>query len=176
MNLESDKRLNIQLRLDFPSALTGEARQAGGEDIESLSVVSEPECPALSGVYSALTPNSLMIGHHFSAPAFTSAPSASGVCRSRGKTSNPKSTNRDRTAGSASASTAAALSLPMTSFGVPLGAKIPYQADQEIFGSPSSAKSEFQVPAPNASRLSPAFMPPARTSCSTSGTPNHRSI
>jgi len=35
MNLESDKRLNIQLRLDFSSASTGEARQAGGEDIES---------------------------------------------------------------------------------------------------------------------------------------------
>src|SRR5258708_8706925 len=46
MNLESDKRLNIQLRLDFSSAATGEARQAGGEDIESLSVVSEPERPA----------------------------------------------------------------------------------------------------------------------------------
>ena len=46
MDLKSDKRLNIQLRLDFPSAPTGEARQAGGEDIESLSVVSEPERPA----------------------------------------------------------------------------------------------------------------------------------
>src|SRR6476659_5162974 len=46
MNLESDKRLNIQLRLDFSSAPTGEARQAGGKDIESLSVVSEPERPA----------------------------------------------------------------------------------------------------------------------------------
>src|ERR1700740_76476 len=48
MNLESDKRLNIQLRLDFPSAPTGEDRQAGREgreDIESLSVVSEPERP-----------------------------------------------------------------------------------------------------------------------------------
>ena len=43
MNLESDKRLNIQLRLDFSSASTGEARQAGREDIESLSTVSEPE-------------------------------------------------------------------------------------------------------------------------------------
>src|SRR5450631_580242 len=41
MNLESDKRLNIQLRLDFPSTPTGEARQAGREDIESLSVVAE---------------------------------------------------------------------------------------------------------------------------------------
>src|SRR6476646_1839139 len=46
MNLESDKRLNIQLRLDFSSAPTGEARQAGREDMESLSVVSEPERPA----------------------------------------------------------------------------------------------------------------------------------
>src|SRR5471030_3267029 len=46
MNLESDKRLNIQLRLDFSSAPTGEARQAGGEDIEALSVVGEPERPA----------------------------------------------------------------------------------------------------------------------------------
>src|ERR1700736_4955193 len=46
MNLESDKRLNIQLRLDFPSAPTGEARQVGREDIESLSVVSDPERPA----------------------------------------------------------------------------------------------------------------------------------
>src|SRR5260370_32005272 len=46
MNLENDKRLNIQLRLDFSSTPTGEARQAGREDIESLSVVSEPERPA----------------------------------------------------------------------------------------------------------------------------------
>jgi RNA-directed DNA polymerase len=46
MNLEGDKRLNIQLRLDFSSAPTGEARQAGREDIESPSVVSEPERPA----------------------------------------------------------------------------------------------------------------------------------
>src|SRR3979411_2251268 len=46
MNLESDKRLNIQLRLDFSSAPTGEARQAGGEEIESLSVTNEPERPA----------------------------------------------------------------------------------------------------------------------------------
>src|SRR5258705_432080 len=43
MNLESDKRLNIQLRLDFSSAPTGEARQALREDIESLSVVHESE-------------------------------------------------------------------------------------------------------------------------------------
>src|ERR1700724_1188071 len=46
MKLESDKRLNIQLGLDLSSAPTGEARQAGREDIESLSVVNEPERPA----------------------------------------------------------------------------------------------------------------------------------
>jgi RNA-directed DNA polymerase len=46
MNLGSDKRLNFQLRLDFSSAPTGEARQAGREDIESLSAGNEPERPA----------------------------------------------------------------------------------------------------------------------------------
>src|ERR1700687_6142372 len=46
MHLEGDKRLNLQLRLDFSSAPTGEARQAGREDIESLSVGNEPERPA----------------------------------------------------------------------------------------------------------------------------------
>jgi RNA-directed DNA polymerase len=46
MNLESDKRLKFQASLDFSSAPTGEARQAGWEDIESLSVMSEPERPA----------------------------------------------------------------------------------------------------------------------------------
>jgi RNA-directed DNA polymerase len=46
MNLESDKRLNIQLRLDFSSMPTGEARQAGREDIESLSAANESERPA----------------------------------------------------------------------------------------------------------------------------------
>ena len=42
----SDKRLNIQLRLDFSSPPTGEARQAGREDIELPSAVNEPERPA----------------------------------------------------------------------------------------------------------------------------------
>src|SRR5580700_10903430 len=45
MHLEGDKRLNLQLRLDFSSAPTGEARQAGREDIESLSVVAESVSP-----------------------------------------------------------------------------------------------------------------------------------
>src|SRR5260370_36076776 len=46
MNLEGDKRLKLQLRLDFSSAPTGETRQAGRGDIESPSAVSEPERPA----------------------------------------------------------------------------------------------------------------------------------
>ena len=46
MNLEGDKRLNLQLRLDFSSAPTGETRQAGRGDIEWPSAVSEPERPA----------------------------------------------------------------------------------------------------------------------------------
>jgi RNA-directed DNA polymerase len=47
MNLESDKRLNIQLRrLDFSWAPTGEARQARRGDIESLTVTNESERPA----------------------------------------------------------------------------------------------------------------------------------
>src|SRR5258708_35405481 len=46
MHLEDDKRLNLQLRLDFSSAPTGEAWQAGREDIESSSAVREPERPA----------------------------------------------------------------------------------------------------------------------------------
>jgi RNA-directed DNA polymerase len=46
MNLESDKRLNIQLELDFSSAPTGEARQAGWEEAELPSAMDEPESPA----------------------------------------------------------------------------------------------------------------------------------
>src|SRR6266481_5004023 len=46
MNLEGDKRLNLQLGLDFSSVPTGEARQVGREDIESPSAASEPERPA----------------------------------------------------------------------------------------------------------------------------------
>src|SRR5271154_5298356 len=46
MILGSDKRLNIQLRLDFSSMPTGEARQARREDIESLTAGNESERPA----------------------------------------------------------------------------------------------------------------------------------
>jgi hypothetical protein len=46
MNLGSDKRLNLQVSLDFSFPLKGEARQAGGEDIESLPAANAPERPA----------------------------------------------------------------------------------------------------------------------------------
>src|SRR5262249_42949531 len=71
----------------------------------------------------------LMMGHHFSISALWSAPSASGVCCSRGKISCPISASRARTVGSANASTAAALSLPMMSIGVRLGAQSAYHTD-----------------------------------------------
>ena len=45
MNLEGDKRLNIQLRLDFSSAPTGEARQAGRKT-SNRHRRHEPERPA----------------------------------------------------------------------------------------------------------------------------------
>src|SRR6266566_2793222 len=79
--------------------------------------------------HSAPIPNSLMIGHHFSASDFCIAASASGVCFSRGKISNSRAAKQDRTAGSDSASTDAALSLAMMSFGVPLGAKSPLHSE-----------------------------------------------
>src|SRR5215813_2054245 len=62
MNLESDKRLNIQLRLDFSSVPTGEARQAGREDIESLSAVHEPERPANTGYRVSATSRTAVYG------------------------------------------------------------------------------------------------------------------
>src|SRR5215470_6888481 len=81
-----------------------------------------------------------MSGHHFSASAFTSASSASGVCRSCGKISTPRSARRDRAVGSANAWTAAPLSRSTISFGVPFGAKSAYQPDKETIGSPISPK------------------------------------
>jgi RNA-directed DNA polymerase len=46
MHLRNDKRQNIQKKLDFPSAPTGEARQAGREETESRQAIHEPESPA----------------------------------------------------------------------------------------------------------------------------------
>src|SRR4029077_13602167 len=46
MDLERDKRQNIQKKLDFSSEQTGEARHAGREATESRQAMHEPENPA----------------------------------------------------------------------------------------------------------------------------------
>ena len=46
MNLKDDKQQNIQIELDFSSALTGEAREAGREGPESSGVTKGTESPA----------------------------------------------------------------------------------------------------------------------------------
>src|SRR5213593_1745611 len=46
MNLKDDKQQNIQEQLDFPVALTGEARKAGREETESSGARNESEKPA----------------------------------------------------------------------------------------------------------------------------------
>jgi len=46
MNLRSDKRQNIQMKLDFSSTPAGEAREARREVTESRPTVNEPESPA----------------------------------------------------------------------------------------------------------------------------------
>jgi RNA-directed DNA polymerase len=46
MSLKDDKQQNIQKQLDFSCALTGEAREARGEETESSGAASESESPA----------------------------------------------------------------------------------------------------------------------------------
>jgi RNA-directed DNA polymerase len=46
MNLKDDKQQNIQIKLDFSSALTGEAREAGREGTESSGALNGTENPA----------------------------------------------------------------------------------------------------------------------------------
>jgi RNA-directed DNA polymerase len=46
VSLRDDKQQNIQMELDFSSALTGEAREAGREETESSGVTNGPESPA----------------------------------------------------------------------------------------------------------------------------------
>src|SRR6266513_4654090 len=46
MSLKDDKQQNIQMELNFSSALTGEAREAGREETESSGVTNGPESPA----------------------------------------------------------------------------------------------------------------------------------
>ena len=45
MNLKDDKQQNIQMQLDFSSALTGEAREAGREETESAVATNGTESP-----------------------------------------------------------------------------------------------------------------------------------
>src|SRR5580700_1805305 len=46
MNLKDDKQQNIQIELDFSSARTGEAREAGREETESSGAMNGTENPA----------------------------------------------------------------------------------------------------------------------------------
>jgi hypothetical protein len=46
MSLTDDQQQNIQLELDFSSALTGEAREAGREETESSGATHGTENPA----------------------------------------------------------------------------------------------------------------------------------
>src|SRR6266436_10006008 len=46
MNLTDDKQQNIQMQLDFSSALTGEARESGREGTESSGAMNGTESPA----------------------------------------------------------------------------------------------------------------------------------
>ena len=46
MSLKDDKQQNIQIELDFSSALTGEAREAGREGTESSGAMNGTENPA----------------------------------------------------------------------------------------------------------------------------------
>src|SRR5213083_1499637 len=46
MSLKDDKQQNIQMELDFSSALTGETRGVAGEETESLMATSGSEIPA----------------------------------------------------------------------------------------------------------------------------------
>ena len=46
MSLKDDKQQNIQIELDFSSALTGETREAGREETESSGVANGTENPA----------------------------------------------------------------------------------------------------------------------------------
>src|SRR6202022_936759 len=46
MSLKDEKQQNIQIELDFSTALTGEAREAGREETESAPVMIGPESPA----------------------------------------------------------------------------------------------------------------------------------
>src|SRR5262249_62118644 len=89
--------------------------------------------------YSPLMFAALMMDHHFSVSAFCNAESASGVCWSRGGTSMPTAATRWPTAGSASVSTSASLTMVIKPFGVPLGANKANQPKKYSPGNPASS-------------------------------------
>ena len=79
--------------------------------------------PLTADGHSALIPNSFIISQRFSASAFTSAPSASGVLLVLSEKLQPQIDHRERTAGSARASAAAPLSLLTISLRRALGSE-----------------------------------------------------
>jgi len=50
MSLKDDKQQNIQMQLDFSSALTGEAREAGREGTESSGAMNGTENRLSAGI------------------------------------------------------------------------------------------------------------------------------
>src|SRR5918994_5282823 len=77
--------------------------------------------------YSGLTPAARTAGTHLSIEALSCAPSASGVASWAVGRSTASSVRRTLIFSSESVATSAWLSLATTSFGVPLGAKKPFQ-------------------------------------------------
>src|SRR4029079_14994382 len=80
-----------------------------------------------NSTHSALTPDALTIGYHFSISALWNAANAAGVRVSAGGKSMPRSAMRWRITGSAIAALAAALILSTISAGVFFGAQKPCQ-------------------------------------------------
>src|SRR6516165_5427857 len=118
--LDRYKRFQIAVSSSFSGFILAQGKFHG---IPSL------ELRRRDALHSALMLAALMIGHHLSISASWRARSLSGACSSRGTTWSPRSTSRWRVAGAARASTIAALSLPMTCFGVPFGAQIALQTE-----------------------------------------------
>src|SRR5450631_4715285 len=102
------------------AGLVGAERAPALEDEDDVVVLAlGASGPGHDAASYDLMPAALMIGHHFSFSALWCARSASGVCWSSGGISWPSSCSCLRTAGSASASRAAALSFMIASRGVP---------------------------------------------------------
>src|SRR5215472_1517070 len=115
------------------------------DDLETagrLGRLSFPRC------HSALTPTSLIIGHHFSIWDFCNARKRLRRPLLGWENLAPRSARRDRSTGSANAWSVAAWSRSTVSFGVPFGAKSAHQVEKESFGSPSRRRSGCRAPGP----------------------------